>query len=257
MTRKTFSTPEIEALKYYVYCLVDPRNNNIFYVGKGCGNRVFNHAENAMAEEDDSLKLNTIREIINQGLDVKYYILRHGLTEEVSFTVESAIIDLLTYPAFNRENLLTNIVSGHHQWDEGIKTSDEITQLYNCQKLELQPGHKLLMVNLNRSYNQKRATGTYVRKDIYEMTRKYWHLNKSRADQIDYLLGVYKGIVRLVIKPTTEWVLCPIDEHGNVFDTTRYAIEGVTDDAEGNRLYLNKDVTDYPFPSGGAIKYIE
>jgi hypothetical protein len=30
----------------------------------------------------------------------------------------------------------------------------------------------------------------------------------------------------------------------------------VTDDKEGNNLYLNKDVTEYPFPSGGAIRYI-
>ena len=251
-----FSTAEIESLKYYVYCLVDPRNNNIFYVGKGCGNRVFNHAETAMIEEDESLKLNTIREIISQGFEVRYFILRHGLTEEVAFIVESSIIDLLTYPAFNKENLLTNIVSGHHQWNEGIKTINEVEQLYNCQKLNIQPGHKLLMVNLNRSYNQKRAVGVYVRKDVYEMTRKYWHLNKSRADQIDYLLGVYKGIVRMVIKPSTKWKLSTADENGNPFKTARYEIEGITDDGEGNRLYLNKDVTDYPFPSGGAIKYI-
>lgn len=35
-----FSDKTIEELGYYVYSLTDPRNNKIFYIGKGCGNRV-------------------------------------------------------------------------------------------------------------------------------------------------------------------------------------------------------------------------
>lgn len=253
---KEFGTAEIEALKFYVYALVDPRDGTIFYIGKGCGNRVFDHARDAVFGDEETLKLNTIRKIQKAGLEVKHYILRHLLTEEMAFTIESAIIDLLSYPNFNKENLLTNIVAGHHQWDEGIKTTDEIIQLYNCKKIAIEPGHELLMVNLNRTYNQKRATGVYERPNPYESTRKYWHLNKNRADNVDYILGVYKGIVRLVIKPTSKWELAKTDEKGMPFATTRYQIEGVTDDEKGNDLYLNKDVTDYPFPSGGAIRYI-
>lgn len=33
-----------EALAYYVYALVDPRDHKIFYIGKGKDNRVFQHA---------------------------------------------------------------------------------------------------------------------------------------------------------------------------------------------------------------------
>ena len=33
-----------EALAYYVYALVDPRDHKIFYIGKGKNNRVFQHA---------------------------------------------------------------------------------------------------------------------------------------------------------------------------------------------------------------------
>ena len=32
-----FSTSIIEKLAYYIYCLIDPRDGNIFYVGKGVG----------------------------------------------------------------------------------------------------------------------------------------------------------------------------------------------------------------------------
>lgn len=34
-----FQPAVIEALKYYVYCLVNPKDNKIFYIGKGKGNK--------------------------------------------------------------------------------------------------------------------------------------------------------------------------------------------------------------------------
>lgn len=248
-----FSQKVQEELEYYVYCLVDPRNQKIFYIGKGVGNRVFAHACDALDEEYSSTnKIDKIREIIKSGNTVKHYIIRHKLSEEDAFTVESVLIDLLTYQAFNTDSLLTNIVAGHHQWDEGIKTINEINQLYDCEPLQLQKGHKLLMVNLNRSYIQKRADGLKVRPDLYEITRGNWHVSKSNADQVDYVLGVYKGVVRIVIKPTSKWKEVKDDSS----KSRRYNIEGLIDDKVGNSLYLNKDVTSYPFPSGGAVRYI-
>ena len=251
-----FSQKVQEELGYYVYCLVDPRDKKIFYIGKGVGNRVFAHACDALEYEDVSTeKLEKIREIIKSGHEVEHYILRHKLTEEDALTVESVLIDFLTYQEFNTESLLTNIVAGHHQWNEGIKTVDQIMQIYDCKPLLLKPGHKLLMVNLNRTYMKKSEDGMRVNSDLYEITRKYWKVSKHNADQIDYLLGVYKGVVRCVLKPTTKWL--PFkhrEKDGRI--TIRYYVKGVIDDKEGNDLYLNKDVTAYPFPSGGAIRYI-
>ncbi len=256
-----FSQIEIEALKYYVYCLVDPRNGNIFYIGKGgYNNRVFEHARGAINSDDTNLKLNTIREIIAQGYEVQHYILRHGIEiEEVAYMLESTIIDLLTYPAFNKKFLLTNLVTGYHQWDEGIKTVDEIAQIYDCAKLNPAPNHKLLLVSLNKTYIQKNAQGVYVRKNLYECTRKYWTVAPNRANNVDYVLGVYRGIIRSVIKPTSKWQYVSTDDNGNSFKSkkARYQIEGRMDDEEGNRLYLNKDATDYPFGSGSSLRYID
>ena len=47
-----FSQKVQEELKCYVYCLVDPRDRKIFYIGKGVGNRVFAHAYAALESED-------------------------------------------------------------------------------------------------------------------------------------------------------------------------------------------------------------
>ena len=42
-----FDQKTISALGYYVYMLIDPRNDQPFYVGKGQGNRVFQHVIDA------------------------------------------------------------------------------------------------------------------------------------------------------------------------------------------------------------------
>ena len=47
---------------------------------------------------------------------------------------------MLTYYKFNHDNQLTNIVAGHHQWDEGIKSIEEINALYDCPKIEVKAG---------------------------------------------------------------------------------------------------------------------
>ena len=247
-----FSQKVKEELGYYVYALVDPRDNKIFYIGKGLGDRVFQHAEAALSENDKSYKLDTIREIIKEGKQVAYYILRHKLTEDTALIVESTLIDMLTYKSFNKKNQLTNIVAGHHQWDEGIKSVEELNAIYDCKKIKLESVGTLLLVNLNRSFDQAKSTGVYRRVNIYEATRKYWAISSHRAGCIKYVLGVYRGIVRCVIEVESyHWV--EIAEDGTPFKKPRCCFEGkMIDDSP----YINTDVTDFPFGSGGAIRYI-
>lgn len=246
ITIDNFSEKSKEELVYYVYALVDPRDKKIFYIGKGCGDRVFSHSKAALNEDDESLKLDLIREIMGSGNEVKHYILRHKLTEHESYLVESVLIDLLTYCDFNRENLLTNVVSGHHQWDEGIKTVEEIELLYNCEKINVNPNHHILLVSLNRTFDKARDKGNSV--DIYDITRGNWVIAQNKADKIDFVLGVYRGIVRSVIDVANH-------EHKWITDNgkKKCRFEGVL---LIDSPYLNKDVTKYPFGSGGAIRYI-
>ena len=58
--------PEVaRKLQTYVYRLMDPRNGETFYVGKGKNNRVFSHIREEQDPEDDGMdnKLARIREI--------------------------------------------------------------------------------------------------------------------------------------------------------------------------------------------------
>lgn len=159
---------------------------------------------------------------------------------------------MLTFSSFNHSNQLTNRIAGHHQWDEGIKSVEEINILYDCPKIEITDGDTLLLVNLNQSYKQANATGEYKRYDIYESTRKYWKIRAKNAEQIGYVLGVYKGIVRCVIKVTSRKFVKQSEE-GTVYKKQRCIFEGeICPDSP----YMNKDVSDYPFGSGGAIRYV-
>ena len=90
-----------EKLKYYVYRLIDPRNGETFYVGKGKGNRVFAHVRDELKMLDDDedaieLKLKRIREIRGAGFEVAHVIHRHGMDAKTAFEVEAALID--AYP---------------------------------------------------------------------------------------------------------------------------------------------------------------
>lgn len=199
-----FTVPVKEALLYYVYCLVDPRDNKIFYIGKGAGDRVFQHAEDSLNENISSLKLNTIRDIIASGYEVKYYIIRHGLDEQSALMIESTLIDLLTYGPFNTETILTNIVSGHHQWDRGIKTVDELFEIYDCKPIEVKDRDSIIFININKSYRAS-VGDEYERSSLYEATRKYWKLQPKRANKANLILAVYRGVVRGVFEPISEW----------------------------------------------------
>lgn len=194
----SFSQSVIENIAHYVYVLVDPRNNKIFYVGEGQGNRVFNHVQDAIDGVRDSLKLDTIREILSEGLKVKHYIIRHGLSQEVAFEIESTLIDILTYSDFNLETILSNAVAGHHSWNKGIKSADEISILYDCKEIEPCSQDKLICININKSFVNNEEY------DIYDATRHYWKMNINRARCATYVLAIYRGIVRAVFRPI-EW----------------------------------------------------
>ncbi|MBD9055976.1 MAG: GIY-YIG nuclease family protein [Eubacterium ventriosum] len=52
-----------------MYGLIDPRTKQIFYIGKGTKNRVFEHEKESLVSPDsEKLKLKTIAEIKNAGL---------------------------------------------------------------------------------------------------------------------------------------------------------------------------------------------
>ena len=54
-------------MDYYVCCLVDSRDKEVFYIGKGVNNRFFAHARDVLESEATTDKLDKIWEIIADG----------------------------------------------------------------------------------------------------------------------------------------------------------------------------------------------
>ena len=177
-----FSPTVIEKLEYYVYFLEDPRTDEMFYIGKGFGNRIFHHVNGALETGVKSDKLDRIRNIINSGYEVKHYILRHGLNEAVAFELEAAFIDLI-----GTENL-SNLQSGHYSSDFGLKTPGEIVAMYEAE--ELSTMEPVLLFNINKLYRRDMTMW-----EIYDATRKFWILG-PRRESVKYGIAVYRGLTR-------------------------------------------------------------
>lgn len=220
---------------WYVYALVNPIDNLIFYVGKGCGNRVFAHANAALSadEETGSDKLKTIRAIKAKGLEVHPLILRHGLKEKEAFIVESVLIDLFTNPITKKLHIkanMTTLQAGHDMRELGIRSTEDLEAQYGSEPLG-DTNDRLVIVNINSTYNKA---------DIYTATRGTWRLNKSRADNADYILSEYRGVVRAVFQmDKKKWQPVP-DTNGK---SRRYFFTGieVTDPIVMSK-YINKRI---------------
>ena len=111
-----FPVEVIKKLKFYVYRLIDPRNGETFYVGKGQGNRMFQHSKGALTSKgidgvSESNKMQKVRQIMAAGLHVIHVIHRPHMEESVATEVESALID--AYPGTYLDRKSTRLNSSH------------------------------------------------------------------------------------------------------------------------------------------------
>lgn len=179
-----FSEAVSAELGNYVYRLIDPRNGETFYVGKGKGNRVFAHMHDALEANDDedktSAKLSVIHEVRRAGLEVIHIIHRHGIPDSAVFEVEAALMDAYSG--------LSNIAAGHGSNDRGPMHAHQIIDKYDLPVIVWEPEHKLVLININRFESSGEEA-------LYDQLRFAWRINKRRAEQADYVLAVVRGVV--------------------------------------------------------------
>ena len=158
-----FSDEAAERLGYYVYRLIDSRNGQTFYVGKGKGNRVFEHIKCALKENasKENLKYKIIKEIKAAGLDVLHVIHRHGLTEKEAFLVESAVMDCY--------DGLSNIQGGY-DFDRGVANAITLEERYSAKPYDEPDDINYMIIKITQRVLDERG-------DIYEATRSAWHIN--------------------------------------------------------------------------------
>lgn len=116
---------EIE-LMYYVYQLIDPRNNQPFYVGKGTGNRAKTHMWNT-SKSDNPYKENKIKSIRNDGFEpIIEYIAENIIDEDLAYSIEEKMIKKYGRKGYDDHGILTNVCLDKRPPSHKGKTYEEI-----------------------------------------------------------------------------------------------------------------------------------
>ncbi|MDP8243625.1 MAG: hypothetical protein P9L94_06060 [Candidatus Hinthialibacter antarcticus] len=178
---KKFSPEAIEQMKYYVYLYINPDTKEIFYVGKGKGNRAFSHLE----DKKESEKAQYIEEIRNRNAEPEIEILVHGFDdEETALRIEAAIIDLL------EPVNLTNQVRGHKSITHGRISAELLNAKYLQEDVVIDD--PVILIRINQMFYHGMPHN-----ELYDATRQYWVVGERR-EKAKYALAVYHGIVREV-----------------------------------------------------------
>jgi len=202
-----------EALGKYVYALRDPRNQEVFYIGKGTGNRLLQHI--VFADKDktgESAKLARIKEIENSGSKVEHLLIRHGIeTDDEAFAIEQAVID-----AYSAAKLtLTNLVKGHASTNLGLKSIEAFLEGQSTEALE-KIDEPLVMFYIQKDWRPDMSEA-----EIYACTRAFWNPGINTRAKAKYAFGVAHGIVRGIYR-IDSWKKSEVEEFKD-----RYEFDGV------------------------------
>lgn len=224
-----------EKLGYYVYALRDPRDGAIFYVGKGKGDRVYQHAKHARVVRADQpksqLKVERIVAIHRAERDVGVEIVRHGLTEEEAFEVEAGVIDALSLMGIN----LTNAIAGQHV-QRGWRPLEDLVSEYAATPCVISPEHRAILIRVNTQFRTGMTSD-----ELYEATRKWWVVNPV-GRRPEWAFSVYNGIVRAVYR-IDDWESDERQESAGR-QGRRRAFRGARDPAMED-VYVWRDVSGY------------
>jgi hypothetical protein len=175
--------PEVAVkLAYYVYAYVDPRNSEIFYVGKGCRARALAHLD----EAGETAKIRRIEEIQAANLQPCIDILAHGIADEqTALRIEAVVIDAL-WPG----KTLTNKVRGFQTLQLGRVSLDELEFQYAAKPIIIiEP---CVLIRINQLYRPGMSAVA-----LYEATRGIWTCG-SRRNLAQFACAVFQGVVREV-----------------------------------------------------------
>jgi len=192
-----FNQMVTDNLKAYVYALADPTQegplkDRVFYIGKGRGNRCFNHTKmvRKMGEEpldEKEHKLARIREIRDANRDVEVHVVDHGLSDKEAHKLEAVLIRLLGE---------TNRTSGHGDRNFWL-TRNQINEAYDRpierEDFSLFRGN-ILFVSLNKQDTDSLLQSGSEDK-LARATMGNWVVSEAKSARVDCVVGVKYGLV--------------------------------------------------------------
>jgi hypothetical protein len=224
------SSKVIERLGHYVYLYVDPRDDSVFYVGKGSGTRCLVHLSGD-GKTEKSQRIAAIRE---SGLEPRVEILVHGLPDaSAALQVEAAVIDIF------RRGQLTNRVRGWRSEAFGRMELKEIASLYDPKQINIVEPALLIRINQMFHYGMTPV-------ELYDATRGIWRVGPDR-DEVELAFAVFQGVVRQVYK-VAQWLpagstFSTRDE--DLRDPERWEFVGTVAEDRIRSKYIDGSVTHY------------
>ncbi len=163
---KKFSRKAASELKHYVYALVDPRTEEIFYIGKGSGaSRPFQHLK-VDPKDVESAKRERIIELKNLALEPRVDVLRYGLDDHSAREVEAAVIDTIGLHRLSNRN------SGSDSSERGRLSASQLEAKLGGRPLDVNEiRHPVILFYRRDSYPKDR---------LYDETRQFWALSEAR-----------------------------------------------------------------------------
>lgn len=106
-----------KAARWYVYTLTDPRDGAVFYVGKGCGNRISQHEKDAANPKTVcSKKINKIRDLQALNLEVGKAQVAFFWDEQAAYDHETDLIEEI-----GLSNLTNVLPGGQKAWERRVE----------------------------------------------------------------------------------------------------------------------------------------
>ncbi|NOT65708.1 MAG: hypothetical protein HOP06_06750 [Methylotenera sp.] len=225
-----------EKLGAYVYALIDPQQDEVFYIGLAGGlneqgnNRPIGHLNETSEAISKELHLNAkqtkIKEIWDRGQEVKLAIIRRSLNRDEAKHVEASLIDLLS--VVKSSGSLTNIVRGH-----GTDKHSLVNETNNID-IMANPVNPNLEVNNVWLFNISNAIDRG--ENPYEATIGDWIIGNEhcqiKEDEPQYAIGLNRGVSRVVIL---------ISKWGVVLDNKKKIMGENINESEIGKQLLEKD----------------
>jgi hypothetical protein len=255
MYYKKFSQAVIDSIGFYVYALQDPRDNRVFYVGKGMGNRWYSHLEDATDKKWDvdknavSEKIGLIREIHAENLHVIVSIIRHGISTEFNaFEIEASLIHsfkLLERSTGEKFFELTNLVEGHHP-ERGLMSTKILQSLYEAEPVS-GINEPCVLIRIPRLWYPE-----ILPAELMAVTSMWWSCSPNKHNA-KYALAISGGVIRAAYRiarwrerrePDNDW------QH-DVGKKPRWGFPDGCEEATEMSHYLNHSVQ-HLFKKGSA-----
>jgi hypothetical protein len=161
-------------MNFYVYAIVDPRDMEPFYIGKGSGDRMYVHIRPSRIENRDCEKNDRITEILASDNRPIFNKLHINLDENSALNLEAKIIENI-----GLENL-TNITPGGVGWKHSEESKKKMGDYQRGLKKSEETKMKMSIAQLGeKNWQHGGGKGAMLGKNHTEETNKKMSVAQS------------------------------------------------------------------------------